>query len=459
MKKFAYQKKQGVCISMKNILKKKMLGIGLMANALLLLPQLSNGLTLEDAVALALANNPALQKEQMKQAMSEEDLIGKKSQNFGKIDVVASYGHYNLPRTLIPLTPASIFNDPTAVPTTQDLFTTGIMYEVPLFTGFSQQRSVEIAVLEKEMAGAAIKLSREQLIYNVKTLYINILSLQAQEEAQREYYSALKQLYDDISLEVKLGKKARVEQLKAAADQENARVMVKQIKANIRILKASLAALMNEDNVNGLEEYSMDMPVTDGTEYKMEIEGLNRYRSALLDVEKKTRLVEKSSASYYPQIIFNGFYGHNFGPNDSSNYNEGDWNNEETWQAVVNLKWTVFDFGSRKTSKQIAAIRKQQSRRDRLATELELKRSFSEAVTKIEMALDDFRSAETELALTRETETIEQTRFEKGAADLNDLLYAKARNQLAMSRSIAARYSYQNGLFYLDYLLENGENK
>ncbi len=82
-----------------------------------------------------------------------------------------------------------------------------------------------------------------------------------------------------------------------------------------------------------------------------------------------------------------------------------------------------------------------------------------EADTKIEMALDDFSSAETELALTRETETIEEIRFEKGAADLNDLLYAKARNQLALSRTITARYSYYSGRFYLDYLLEKGENK
>jgi outer membrane protein TolC len=431
----------------------------LMLHALAFLPATSSGLTIDDAVALALENNPGLQKQQMNQALSEEDLSGKQSQNFGKIDVLASYGHYNLPRTLVPLTPASIFTDPKAVPTTEDLFTTGIMYEVPLFTGFSQQRTVDIAVLEKEMAGVAIKLSRQQLIYNVKSLYINILSMEAQEEAQRGYHTALQHLSDDIALEVKLGKKARIDQLKAAADQENARVKVRQISGNISIMKASLAALLNIDMIASLEEHSMEMPASGELEYSTNIQELDRYRSAVLNVEKNTMLVEKSSAGYYPQIVFNGFYGQNFGPNDSSNANEGDWNNEDIWQAMVNLKWTVFDFGSRKSSKQMAAIRKQQSRRDRLTTELELKRSLSEAVTKIELALDDFHSAETELALTRETENIEQTRFDKGAADLNDLLYAKARNQLALSRSIAARYSYQNGRFYLDYLLENGENK
>ncbi len=441
-------------------MKKRLLFVSLMANILVFLPGMSSGLSLDEAVALALENNPGLQKQQMNRALSEEGLSGKKAQNFGKIDLVASYGHYNLPRTLVPLTPASIFLDPTAVPTTEDLFTTGIMYEVALFTGFSQQHSVGIAAIEKEMATAAIKLSREQLVYNVKTLYVNILSLTAQEEAQKEYLTALQNLYDDIVLEIKLGKKARVEQLKAAADKENARVKVRQINGNTRILKASLAALLNTETITDLEEFSLEMPVSgSGTTYNTNIQELDRYRSVLLDVEKKDILVEKSSAGYYPQVVFNGFYGQNFGPNDSSNANEGDWNNKETWQAAVNLKWTLFDFGSRSTSKQMAVIQKQQSRRDKVTTELELKRSLSEAVTKIELALDNYYSAEAERALTLETESIEQTRFEKGAADLNDLLYAKARNQLALSRSITARYSYQSGRFYLDYLLENGENK
>ena len=439
--------------------KTKLLITGLMVHAVAFLPGASSGMTIDEAVALALENNPGLQKQQMNQALSEEELSGKKAQRFGKIDVITSYGHYNNPHTLIPLTPMAILDDPEAVPTTEDLFSTGIMYEVPLFTGFAQQRSVEIAELEKEMAGVALRLSREQLIYNVKILYVNILSLQAQKEAQEEYHTALQNLYDDIVLEVKLGKKAKVDQLKAAADQENSRVKAQQISGNIKILKASLAALLNSDTISTLEDSSMEMQTLGGTEYSKDIKGLDRYRSAVLDVEKKTRLEEKSSAAYYPQIDFIGFYGLNYGPNDSSNVNDGDWNNEEDWRAVVNLKWTLFDFGSRKASRQIAAIQKQQSRRDRLITELELKKSLTEAVTQIELAIDDFHSAETELALTRETESIEQTRFNKGAADINDLLYAKARNQLALSRSITARYNYQNGRFYLDYLLEKGENK
>ena len=444
---------------MNNINKTKLLISTLIAQLMLFFPVAGKSLTIDEAVALALENNADLQKQQMNLRFSQEELADQKSQQLGQFDVVANYGHYNNPRTLTPLTPVSIIDDPYAVPTTEDLFSTGIKYEVPLFTGFSQQRSIEIAELEKEMAGAAIKLSKEQLIYNVKTLYVNILSRQAQKKAQQDYYSALKYLRNDIALQVKLGKKARVDELKAAADQENARLKVRQSEAGIRIMKASLSVLLNSEINSTLDDSTMAMEVLDKKEAAEDYTQLERYRSAVLDVEKNTRLEEKSDAGYYPQIDFSAYYGQNYGPNDDSNVNDGDWNNEEDWMLGVNLKWTIHDFGSRKAAKRKAVIRRQQSQKDQLTTELELQKSLREAGINIQLAIDSYHSAQSELALTRETERIEQIRYNKGAADMDDLLYAKARNQVALSQSIATRYDYQSRRFYLDYLLEKGEYK
>ena len=50
----------------------------------------------------------------------------------------------------------------------------------------------------------------------------------------------------------------------------------------------------------------------------------------------------------YPQIVLNAAYGQNFGPNDGRHQNSGDWENQEVWQAGLNLKWNIFDFGSKK---------------------------------------------------------------------------------------------------------------
>ncbi|MEA1921377.1 MAG: TolC family protein [Pseudomonadota bacterium] len=421
-------------------------------------------LTIKKCVELALQNNPELQKQRLNLKLADEDIADRKSQDFGQLNIVSSYTHYNLPRTLAPMTPGLVINGPEKVPTTENLFNAGIVYEVALFTGFARTRSLEIAALQKEITGKNLKLSREQLIYNVKTLYVNSLSLQVQKKAQVAYVEALQRLHDNVNREVRLGKKARIDQLKTAADLKNAEAQQTRIEANITIMKASLANLLGLESLAKLEDVTLSPKAINSEmvtekDFTGELASLERLQTTQLTIDKNTKLIQKEGGALYPQIVLNAGYGQNFGPNDSSNKKSGDWENQEVWQAGLNLKWNIFDFGSTKAKLRKARILENQSRHDQTKTELELKRALKEAVTKINTAVTDYNSAEAELALTRETETIEALRFAQGAADINDLLAAKARNQLAESRFIGAGYSYKNARFYLDYLLENGENR
>ncbi|MCF6289982.1 MAG: TolC family protein [Desulfobacterales bacterium] len=203
--------------------------------------------TLEECVELALRNNPDLDKQQLNLQLAHADMVEQKARSFGNLDIVSSYTHYNLPHTLAPMTPASISSNPAAVPTTEDLFSAGVVYEVALFTGFARTRAIEI-----------------------------------------------------------IARQSQYEQTKA---------------------------------------------------------------------------------------------------------------------------------------------------------ELELKRALAEAVFRINTAASDYNSARAELAMTRESAAIEQVRFEQGAADISDILHARARHQLAESRFIDTGYRYKTACFYLDYLLEHGENR
>lgn len=464
-RKFSWQNTLFLCSTTKTInlsRLKYLLLVGILWQLLfIVVPAESAVLTMEKCIELALQNNPDLQKQQLNLELADEDMSDRKSQNFGKLNIVSSYTHYNLPRTLTPLTPAIIASGPATVPTTENLFITGLVYEVVLFTGFAQTRAIEIAALQQEMAGATLKLSLEQLIYNVKTLYVNILSLQAQEEAQVAYVKALQRLHDDITREVQLGKKARIDQLKAAADLKTAQAQQTRIGANITIMKASLVSLMGITDIPELQavDISPESIVAVQNNFTDQLAGLERLRVTRLSIDKNSKLIKKASGALYPQIVLNAAYGQNFGPNDSRHQNSGDWENQEVWQAGLNLKWNIFDFGSNRALVQKARIAERQSRYEQTKIELEIKRALQEATTKINTAVTDYNSAKAELAMTRETETIEQVRFTQGAADINDLLYAKARNLLTESRFIDAGYSYKTARFYLDYLLENGENR
>ena len=416
-------------------------------------------LTLEECVELALKNNPTLGRQEMDVRLAHRELGEQKSRNYGRIDFVSTYNHYNLPHTLAPMTPGAIMKDPVSVPTTEDLFTAGVVYQVELFTGFSQTRSVEIAGLQKQMSQIAYKLGREQLIYNVKTLYVNILAQQAQKRAQVSYVQALQRLHDDIAYQLKLGKKSKLDLLKAAADLEKAKSQMKQLAANVTALKASLAALLDRKSIPELKDIPTEPRPLARHDFSDRIQELKRLQRARLETEKSKLQVDKANSDLYPQIVLSAAYGHNFGPNDSSNYYSWEWKDQEVWQAGLNLKWNIFDFGIHKARVAKARIKERQSRYQERATELELRKSLQEAVTRIDTAISDYQSARSELAMTREAEAIEQVRFNRGAADINDLLYAKARNQLALSRFIGAGYRYLTSRYYLEYLLESGESR
>jgi len=424
---------------------------------LLLFSPLLFGLSLQESVDRALENNPDIKKQELNYKLNELSYQEHSSKDYGKFSAVGSYTHYNLPRTLVPLTPASIFNDPTAVATTKDLMSLGVAYDVALFTGFAQKRSLEISSLQKEMAEAKVKLGREQLIYNVKNLYTNILAVQSQEDAQSKYIQALTSLHKNIQNEVKLGKKSKLEALKSAASLEDAKNIKSKLQSNIIILRASLASLMNVEDIGTLE--SIDISLDSFKKQDENFDELERFRLSSIEIQKSSKNIQKSDASYYPQVGLSGYYGQNFGPNDDTNENSGDWNHEEIWQAGVNLKWNIYDFGGRSAASQKAKIQALSAKLEDSKIRLEFKKMLIQAQSKIDSTLQSYKSVKAQLALVSESEKIEQIRFENGASDINDLLIAKSKTQLVRSQLISTKYQYKTENYYLQYLLEQGDKK
>jgi len=434
--------------------------VAILVGAQLALPGPGQALTMDQCVAMALKNNPGQQRQQLDVTLADKEIRQEKSRNFGRLDFVSGYTHYNTPRTLTPMTPATMAGSPESVPTTRNLFTTGIVYEVPLFTGFAQTRAVEIAHLRKQMARAALKLSREQLIYNVKTLYVNILSLMAQAKAQDDYVNSLKRLHDDVAAKLKLGRLAKIDLLKADADLQNGRAVARQIRSNLTIMRGGLAALLAVDELDKLEDIPISgktmQPAPQDIAGRETLQTLSRIRKEELNIEKNEKAIDRAASVYYPQLAISSSYGQNYGPNDDSHLNSGDWENQEVWQAGLTLKWNIFDFGSTRAAIQKSRLAARQARLNRLQTELDLKKNLLEATARINTAISDYTSARAEAAMTRETEAIEQVRFDQGAADIVDLLTTKARNRLAQSRLIDSGYTYLSNRYYLDYLLEQG---
>jgi len=413
---------------------------------------------LDELIRYGLKHSTVVKQSKAKMELAQAQRKESRSARFGNIDLVGSYTHYNLPRTLAPLTPASILTDPTAVPTTTNLFGTGVMYSVPLFTGFAQTRQVEMDAIAMELSKSRLSLTKEQLAYNIASLYLSILALQDMSYAQQKHVEVLKKLRNTIKHEVDLGKKAQIDLLKAEKDLYGNLSYLEVLKGNVAITKASLASLVGLDDLGEIEpiRISVTKPNYSLNRLLGEAASLDKVHIAELNIQKADTGVKKSKAGRYPQVSFSSYYGYNYGENDSSNKYPGEFNYEKNWQIGVNAKWTLFDFGKSDAATQKAKIAKMQATLEKQQVLLDLRKSLVEAYEKIKQAYANYRGNNRQYILAKKSEKIERVRYRNGVSTINDLLYAISQTQLAKAKLIESKYNYQKGKFYMDYLLERG---
>lgn len=269
--------------------------------------------TLDGLIDYAMKNSTVIKQSKAQIQLSDVQRKENQALQLGSIDLVGSYTHYNVPRTLIPLTPGSLLSDPNAakaIATTKDFFGTGVKYSVPLFTGFSQTRQVEMDSIATELSKSKLSLTKEQLAYNVASLYLSILALKDMSYAQKKHVDALEKLKNMIQKEVSFGKKAEIDLLKAENDLYGNISYLEVLKGNITMTKASLASLVGLKHLSNVTpikvsvkkpNYSINMLVEQASKLtKVHISELN-IRKASKRVEKKQG---KSLSSSLLRLLF-----------------------------------------------------------------------------------------------------------------------------------------------------------
>ena len=399
-------------------------------------------LTLDEAIELGLKNSPDFLMQQNKILLTQEATKLKKASNYGKVAVRGSYTLYNIPRTLSPIVPPL----QPGIITSDDIGSLGVAYDVNLFSGFSGLRDVEIASLSEDASKIALKLSREQLIYNIRSLYIKILSLKSQKNGALAYQEALEKLHNIVDVSVKVGKKPKVDLLKVKADLESANVGIKELESNVEILKATLASMIGVNEVSNIEDITTD---TNTQLDSSDIKSLSRYQLTLIEEQKGVKKLKNAQSSYYPNLNLSGYYGSNYGESES----------DEIWQVGLGLNWVLFDFGSRSALIQKAKIEQLQSTLQAKKVELSLAKDLLEGKARVDIAVSKLQSAKKELALVEETTKIEKMRYKQGVGTIYDLLFSESRHQNTISKEINAKYALQSAIFYYKYITENGETK
>ena len=408
--------------------------------------------TLNGLIAYATKHSTVIKQNHAQLTLSKLKHKENQAQKFGELNAVGDYTHYNIERTLAPLVPSSIAGG-THITTSKDIYSAGLKYTVPLFTGFAQTREIEINQIAKQMSQASLKLSKEQLAYNIRSLYLSILAQQEIRNAQHIYTKALQKLSKQIAYEVKVGKKAKIDLLKARADMQAAGTQEEILSSNIETTKASLSALVGK-RVKKLHPIKIKVkkPHYSVSRLYAQTVHLAKVEVENMALKKADKMIEKSKASSLPQVNLAAYAGKNYGEDIATN----NWDNETLWQVGVNVSYNLVDFGKRDIAIQKAKIAKMQAGFKKEQTLLDLKKLLTQGVEKVKQGYAEYLGNSAQWRLSKKAQKIEQVRYSNDASTLNDLLLAKGKTWLAQAKVIESKYTYQKSKYYIDYLMERG---
>jgi outer membrane protein TolC len=408
--------------------------------------------SLDDLVDFATKKSTTIQLSHAEMALAKLKRKESSASRFGELNAMGSFTHYNIERTLAPLTPSTIGSG-TPITTSKDIFSPGLSYTLPLFTGFAQTREVEIDEIASIMANVKMHLTKEQLIYNIRALYLSILTQQEIRNAQQAYKSALTKLTKQIDYEVKLGKKAPIDLLKSEADLSAAETKVEMLDSAIKTMLATLSSIVGKEvtEVTPLKVVVQKDDYNITELYRVALE-TDRMQIESLGIKKAEKMIAKSKSSRYPQINLSSYIGKNY----AKDIKTDDMDDETLWQVGLNGTLNLIDFGKRSASIEKAKVAKIKATLHKEQTLLNIKKELIEAVGNIKSSYSTYHGNQRALALSKKSEKIEQVRYRHAASTLNDLLLAKSKTLLVAAKVIESKYAYQKSIYYLDYILERG---
>jgi len=413
----------------------------------LLLYNFSFGITLEQLISEALRNSPALKQKKIDVKIQEAKRKSIKAQHFGELEIFLKGTRYEDRRILYPLTPPI---DPRRLVGAENQLIAMISYTLPLFTGFELRKNAEIASLGVKIKEIDYKLTKNQLIFNIKSTYLKILELEKSLSSLKAYKTSLDKLYADVKVAVEVGKKPETDLLKVKYQLEQAEAEIKKVKNSINYLKQFIAYLVGNENLN-LSEFE-DIKKTETvvtTDIDRKISLLDVIKKADISRRMAYKKVEIAKGKYLPRVYLNA----------AAQRNMGNGEYKDLWQIGFTIEFTLFDFGKRKNQYIQSKLELERARLSKKNLKLKIKSDIADAISKIKSTGGEIKAARMQVEYAKKVEEAEKAKYEEGVSDMFDLLYAKAQRLKAETDYYRAVYERERAISYLYYILEEFKNE
>lgn len=286
-----------------------------------------------------------------------------------------------------------------------------------IFTGYAVTSTYELAKLGIDQSKVALELEKLDLALNVKEAYFNILKADKAVDVAKsaveslESHSALaKNFYDTGMTPINDMLKAEVELANAQHDYIKAQNEATFARASFNVLLSRTA-----DESFDLEDILTFTPVTPdfNTNLEKALESRPEIKSINIMDEQADRQIALTKSRYYPEADFSFDY---IKEGDDPLVNGSDYEDANSWQAMIGVTWTFWDWDKTKSAVRQDESRKSQLTKTRRTIEdnirLELKKAtldLKEAEQKIPTAKKAVEQAEENLRVSEERYKVQET--------------------------------------------------
>ena len=400
----------------------------------------SQTLTLKDAIQKTLENNPNYKALKLNLKASEYGVKASKKVKYGELDLKAGYRKTSDADMIRPMSKDLILAGLSHLPFDDEYWYWGLDYKLPIYTGGKIRAGEKIAVEKKNSTFYKLQSLEWNLRFKTTKVYLNIISVNKQLESLNDYLKSLESLKKHIEEGYKLGKFAEIDIYKVNYQIEDAKYKIETLNQIKESLLNSLANLMGDekvknyklvDTVNG--EPELNLPAQDYL-VKKAYENRSDYK-AIMSFEKIKKLNLKiTKADWMPKVSLDANLMSVNGDNIDFN--------DKFWTLTANVSFPLFDMGKR--YHRIKQAEKEHESAISLveSKKLNIRKEVVDAYTKVKKEYQNYKTALSALTLQKEVARIEQLKYDNGRGDIDDLLFAKARKELAEANVIKAKYNY-----------------
>lgn len=385
----------------------------------------ANALNLDEAVDIALKNNFDIQGKNYDYLESLENVKVNRANFLPKLDTAYTYTNTDEPN----------------VGYGSDDAVASVTLSYNLFNGFKDIALKDSANYLSESSQYSLDATKQDIVLDTKTAYINYLDKLNALETYKSAYSLFQEQYENSKNKFEQGLIAKNDLLQVQVNMSSAKQNVVKAQGDLKIAKNKLSNILGGIDLSNEKIENLDEKTLVASNYdEKQLENRSEVQALTMNLKSIRELEKSANAGYYPKINASVSHNEYYDGFTSDRPEKGEENQNI---AKVSATWNLFNGGADMAQSEMYKKRYLSANSLLNKTVHEINLQYESAKSNLEVAIDNLETSRLALLQAQENYEIVKNRFNEGIStttDLTDANYLLTQAKQGYNRAYFDKY-------------------